>query len=383
MSGKLAISMLMGQPALMSCTKLVAGRSAMPLFRITYQAPAVSHSAGTSWKRTYATHRDLRTDPSLDASPRVRTGQSNLDGRESVGPFPLGVGPSGRNKTWKSWKELGIKGKLGRTVRQTGNLGVILFGGGLFILLTLSLTTELFARNSPSVLYSQAVDKIRQSDALDAHLLPPLTFTHSPTPAAPVRGSTPVAHTLLRHPSSGRDHMIITFWVHGRGRNEPEPLHWAKSSWHLVLTSLDDAARYLGFIDGGASLFTGSSEDASMGKERNIANVEVDTTQSAEDGSGWLGSLLGGFSGLRNGSNANTRGDRSGTATRGLPPPGTYKVGEVKGDYVKNANGQYQLLSLTIDVPSSSASYPGRAVVFWAPEADREGLISMIGGRGR
>ena len=34
------------------------------------------------------------------------------------------------------------------------------------MLLTFALTTELFATNSPSVLYSQAVDKIRASDAV-------------------------------------------------------------------------------------------------------------------------------------------------------------------------------------------------------------------------
>jgi import inner membrane translocase subunit TIM21 len=63
------------------------------------------------------------------------------------------------------------------------------------------------------------------------------------------------------------------------------------------------------------------------------------------------------------------------SATARLPPPGTYKVGEVHADYVKNAAGTYQMLSLTVDVPSSRAPHPGRAVVFWSPEADREGVI--------
>lgn len=53
-----------------------------------------------------------------------------------------------------------------RTSQQTGNLGVVLFGGGLFVILALALTTELFAKNSPSVLYSAAVDMIRDSDAV-------------------------------------------------------------------------------------------------------------------------------------------------------------------------------------------------------------------------
>jgi len=35
------------------------------------------------------------------------------------------------------------------------------------VVLALSLTTELFAKNSPSVLYSSAVDMIRASDAVN------------------------------------------------------------------------------------------------------------------------------------------------------------------------------------------------------------------------
>lgn len=30
---------------------------------------------------------------------------------DHVGPFPLGVGPSGRNKTWKRWGDLNLGGK--------------------------------------------------------------------------------------------------------------------------------------------------------------------------------------------------------------------------------------------------------------------------------
>lgn len=64
------------------------------------------------------------------------------------------------------------------------------------------------------------------------------------------------------------------------------------------------------------------------------------------------------------------------TATAKPPPPGTYKIGEVRADYVKNASGIYTMLALVVDVPSSRASYPGRATVFWSPEADRESLIN-------
>lgn len=41
---------------------------------------------------------------------------------------------------------------------------------------------------------------------------------------------------------------------------------------------------------------------------------------------------------------------------------------------MQSASGQYTLLSLVIDVPGSSAAQPNRAVVFWSPEADTEGV---------
>jgi hypothetical protein len=94
----------------------------------------------TAW-RTYATHSD-RVPPSgsssgsgsnsnsksglgqnattdstaellrrLEAESRRQGGSTGFGGRESVGPFPLGVGPSGRRKMWRPWKELGVRGK--------------------------------------------------------------------------------------------------------------------------------------------------------------------------------------------------------------------------------------------------------------------------------
>lgn len=170
-------------------------------------------------QRHYATYKD-RTTPNpaapsgSESNVYGQTSRSAFEGSETVGPFPLGVGSSGRSQVWKPWKELGVGGKcectfgivvevrllplpsavamshgmiklwsklttVGRTVKQSANLGIILLGGGLFVVLTLSLTTELFAKNSPSVLYSQAVDLIRSSDAVSL-LRPPLSTAHNP-----------------------------------------------------------------------------------------------------------------------------------------------------------------------------------------------------------
>jgi len=50
-----------------------------------------------------------------------------------------------------------------RTTARTTNLGVILLGAGLSALLIYSLTSELFSKNSPTVLYGDACERIKQS----------------------------------------------------------------------------------------------------------------------------------------------------------------------------------------------------------------------------
>ena len=41
---------------------------------------------------------------------------------------------------------------------------MVVFGGALFVLLAYSLSTELFARNSPTVLLNEAIDLIEDSE---------------------------------------------------------------------------------------------------------------------------------------------------------------------------------------------------------------------------
>ena len=51
-----------------------------------------------------------------------------------------------------------------RTTARTTNFTVILLGAGFTAILAYALTSELFARNSPTVLYGEACKKIEQSE---------------------------------------------------------------------------------------------------------------------------------------------------------------------------------------------------------------------------
>lgn len=92
--------------------------------------PAVRGLSAAPFRRAYATHRSAGVRDSAEAAQAkarlhkakaeaarqhaARTGGaagSGFEGHERVGPFPLGVGPSGRSRGWKRWSELGLGGK--------------------------------------------------------------------------------------------------------------------------------------------------------------------------------------------------------------------------------------------------------------------------------
>jgi hypothetical protein len=94
-------------PLKLRSTGLQARCSKLPAHRIPSQyIPSQS--------RQYATHRSHpkpSEDPMSNKATASSSAASMLNSQGRVGPFPLGVGPSGRSKTWKRWRELGIGGK--------------------------------------------------------------------------------------------------------------------------------------------------------------------------------------------------------------------------------------------------------------------------------
>lgn len=77
-------------------------------------ASSSSSLAGSSSASSSSSPRDPRVAElfnRLESEAQRRAAREAMGGGERVGPFPLGVGPSGRNKTWRKWSELGIGGK--------------------------------------------------------------------------------------------------------------------------------------------------------------------------------------------------------------------------------------------------------------------------------
>ena len=59
-----------------------------------------------------------------------------------------------------------------RTAARTTNLTVILLGAGLSVVLIYALTSELFSKNSPTVLYGDACERIKASPAVRFFISP-------------------------------------------------------------------------------------------------------------------------------------------------------------------------------------------------------------------
>lgn len=79
---------------------------------------SASGSASTSSRASSSTDpRTAELFARLESEAQRRSAREAMGGGERVGPFPLGVGPSGRNKTWRKWSELGIGGKREQSIR--------------------------------------------------------------------------------------------------------------------------------------------------------------------------------------------------------------------------------------------------------------------------
>lgn len=105
--------------------------SPVPLYPSrSFAVPLTTSTPWVALRRSYATHHSSTVRDSPEAAQArarlhkakaeaarqhaARTGGlggSGFEGQERVGPFPLGVGPSGRNRGWKRWSDLGLGGK--------------------------------------------------------------------------------------------------------------------------------------------------------------------------------------------------------------------------------------------------------------------------------
>ncbi|THV06073.1 hypothetical protein K435DRAFT_744372, partial [Dendrothele bispora CBS 962.96] len=192
--------------------------------------------------RNYATHRDTLNSSTLSSS--LDTKHHTSRPAESIGPFPIGVTPSSfGTENVKKWSELSTGGKIKRTTARTSNLAVIIFGAGLSGVLIYCLTSELFSKNSPTVLYSNACERIKTSPQVAKYLHGPLAFhTSAPSLERPRHRNHQVSSQIFVD-SYGREHMIMNFYIQGR---EPGAHYETSDSYvEAVTTWIQDKSSHI------------------------------------------------------------------------------------------------------------------------------------------
>ncbi|KAF8887979.1 TIM21-domain-containing protein [Gymnopilus junonius] len=336
-----------------------------------FRSSSVCISART--RRKYVTHHNMDFG---EKSQLLRESEARHDTEpkhDHVGPFQLGLSQSTLRKQEKipKWSELSTGGKVVRTTARTSNLAVILFGAGLSALLVYSLTSELFSKNSPTVLYGDACERIKQSSRIAKYLNGPLTFHNNPPSSMRPRHRNRHVTSRVMVDPYGNEHMIMTFYVQGHPEGEPttssEGSYFEKvSNWaHAKGDALSDLS-FDEFVEWseqtGRNLWdksvrafkylSGSPLPPPAIPE--LPSAEVQDHGKKEESSAW--NFAGIFSSLKGSKNPN--GEISSTHS------GThYTEGEVHADLIKNPDGYFVFRYLLVDIPSSRHQNPTRVFV--------------------
>ncbi|KIM67042.1 hypothetical protein SCLCIDRAFT_1210510 [Scleroderma citrinum Foug A] len=316
--------------------------------------------------RRYSTGRNIPPSSLLTSALNQKQHSANLQREESVGPFQLGISQANlqRGERTKRWSDLSTAGKVLRTTQRTTNLTVILLGAGLSTVLLYALTSELFSKNSPTVLYNDACERIKASPQVAKFLHGPLKFHNNPPSAVRPRHRHRHVTSQIVVDSSGREHMLLSFYVQGSSPRDSSSAEEHKSLWNLdditsasydgimasILSITDSAKRTFRYLSGDAiTLPEPPRPSTENGKQK-----DQDT---GEDLSLW--GLAGLFRGLRGG-----RPSREPSIETSVQ----WSEGEAHADLVKNDDGYFVFRYLLIDIPNSDARNPIRVHVVRATE---------------
>ncbi|KAH9081945.1 TIM21-domain-containing protein [Lactarius deliciosus] len=330
--------------------------------------------------RQYATHRDppSNTHPRVDSSSLLSQAldqkQRKFRREDSVGPFQLGLSQPYGDGSSKKWSELSPKGKAIRATARTTNLTVILFGAGLTAILAYALTSELVSKNSPTVLYEEACQRIKSSPRVAKYLPGPLVFHNNPPSVLRPRHRNRHVSSQIVLDSSGREHMLLNFyvqanlnlpdshtsyfqsvssWVTDAVTNLPE-LSWQEtkdSAMHHAQETVSSAKDLFRYLSGDPAPPQPAATHVTFPEP---LKREVPTG----DRKGFWSGVTGLFGSLRNTSRT---GPQEGTSEAGHGR--LWHEGEVHADLVRDDSGYFVFRYILIDIPGSQSRNPLRIFV--------------------
>lgn len=283
----------------------------------------------------------------------------------------------------RPWSKLKTGQKVARATVQSSRTVLIFGGGALTFVLIYALTSELFAKNSPTVIYADACKRVQKSPEIANHLLTPYRFRTSPTaesgssdfsPLNPPsvkdrRRSRSVPSVSFTDERTGEEKMLLRFWIGAREKGE---------EWSILDTAryeVVEAGKWAGrkVMEGGEWLGEqlgldlapsdhGDTENEGAGDVANAGRSSgADTTGSGSSDNvlsrTWSSALGGITSVVRSSTEAITSTITSPAApkSRRSSEPGTWSSGEVHAELVKDQDGTLQYRTLFVDIPNSQA----------------------------
>ncbi|KZT61341.1 hypothetical protein CALCODRAFT_464426, partial [Calocera cornea HHB12733] len=299
--------------------------------------------------RPFATHRDpypTTTPPPPTPSPSLLSQLPPRSETNNVGPFALQLDRSPKtSEDAKPWSQLSAAQRVKRTTARTTNFGVILAGAGLSAVIIYALATELFARNSPTVLYGEICEKLKASELITSQLHPPLIFHNTPPSSHVPRHRGRQVPAQLVVDSAGQEHLVFRFWVEGKGSrpvsasappDDPEEPLWDRAVKHARTVSgkvVDQSRRAFAFL-------VGEPLPAKPTTPRTVQPT-AEPVREEKKSSGW--GIAGLFSGIRG---------NLGGKTKEVQSQELDFEGEVHVDMIKNERGDFVYRHLFVDIPS-------------------------------
>ncbi|KAI0094562.1 TIM21-domain-containing protein [Irpex rosettiformis] len=360
------------------CTRVLLGRQTATIFRQHASLANSSRRRTLDFAhlcRTYATHKD---QPISKQSPLLThtldQQRAGVRQRDSVGPFQLGLIPPTPKDgaSQKKWSELSTGGKVVRSTARMSNLFVILFGAGFTAVLVYALTSELFSKNSATVLYGQACELIKSSPNVTQYFRGPLVFHNNPPSALRPRHRNDRVTSQSGRDTYGRETLLLNFYVEAKRRSgntiayEDQTWWESASEWTSQrLATVSDttpeqawestkefanekwerAKRLFRFLNGDPVPAT-----------RPSAPAPTPEVKEVKEESGWKSSFTGLFSGLRGASR------EVGESLSDSDNDEGYTEGEVQAMlvmlilFLQNDNRQFEFRYLRIDVPGEPVS---------------------------
>lgn len=260
----------------------------------------------------------------------------------------------------KKWRDLSGGQKAARATVNTSRFFVVSFGALLTFVVGYSLTSELFARNSPTVIYNEACKVIQKSDKVHDYLLEPYRFhtslahgDFSPLnlPSHPHNATNSVHSSRFIDPRSGRETMLLHFFIESRDKDKP------LGYWQFVRSSIVSGAHWLKAqaIEGGNKAYewwqqqtqesTDSSSNQALAPEPTIPPQPWWITRKLRGAVHGVGRIIG--------KTSDAVGMSSLDFTAAKPVPGTWTSGEVYIELVKDDKDTFQYKHFSIDIPSS------------------------------